>query len=76
MADIAMAPYLNRLAALAMEPMWTAGRLPRVEDWFERVRARPTFHPGFIEWMPPDLAEEMRANGERSWPDIRAILGV
>lgn len=76
MADIAMAPYVNRLAALAMEGLWTSGRLPRVETWFERVRARPSFHSGFIEWMPPELAEEMRDNGRRSWPDIRTLLGV
>lgn len=74
MADIAMAPYLNRLAALAMEGMWAGGRLPRVESWFERVRRRPSFHPGFIEWMPKELADEMYANGARSWTDIEALL--
>ena len=71
-----MAPYLNRLAALAMEGLWTSGRLPRVEAWFDRVRQRPTFHAGFIEWMPQDLADEMRRNGETSWPEVRAIVGV
>ena len=76
MADIAMAPYLNRLWALAMEPLWTGGRLPRVEAWFSRVRERPSFHSGFIAWMPSDLADEMRANGERSWPEVRALLEI
>jgi glutathione S-transferase len=76
MADIAMAPYVNRLAALAMEAMWTEGRLPRVEAWFERVRRRPAFYPAFIEWMPRDLVDEMHKNGLRSWPDIRALLGI
>jgi len=76
MADIAMAPYLNRLAILAMEGLWAHGRLPAVEAWFARVRQRPTFHSGFIEWMPQDLAEEMRANGERSWPEIKALLDL
>ena len=76
MADIAMAPYVNRLAALAMAPMWTAGRLPNVEAWFERVLRRPAFHPAFVEWMPGQLVEEMRENGNRSWPDIRALLGI
>ena len=76
MADIAMAPYLNRLSALAMDPLWTHGRLPRVQAWFERVRERPSFHPGFIEWMPSDLADEMRANGERSWPQVKALLEI
>jgi glutathione S-transferase len=76
MADIAMAPYLNRLAALAMDGMWTNGRLPGVERWFERVRARPSFHAGFIEWMPQDLADEMHANGRHSWPDVSALLAI
>ena len=76
MADIAMAPYLNRLAALAMPGLWEGGRLPCVERWFARVRARPTFRPAFVDWVPTDLAEEMRSNGERSWPAIRALLGV
>lgn len=76
MADIAMAPYVNRLAALAMEPVWADGRLPRVEAWFERVRARPAFEPAFVRWLPLALAAEMRANGERAWPKIAALLGL
>ncbi len=75
MADIAMAPYLNRLAALSMDALWARGRLPRVERWFERIRERPTFTAAIAAWIPAELGEEMRANGERSWPDIRAILG-
>lgn len=76
MADIALAPYVNRLAALAMTPLWQGGRLPRVERWFARVRERPTFAPAFIAWLPPGLGEEMRANGERSWPAVRGLLGL
>jgi glutathione S-transferase len=73
--DVAMAPYVNRLAALAMEGLWRAGRLPRVADWFERIRARPTFDPAFVVWMPAALGAEMRANGAKSWPDIAVLLG-
>lgn len=76
MADIAMAPYVNRLAALAMEPVWRNGRLPHVERWFERVRARPTFRPAFVEWLPAALAAEMRSNGEKSWAAVAALVGV
>jgi glutathione S-transferase len=46
-----------------------------VEEWFERVRARPTFKPAFVDWVPAPLAAEMRDNGRKSWPDIRAALG-
>ncbi len=76
MADVAMAPYVNRLAALAMQGLWEAGRLPRVEKWFTRVRARPTFQPAFVAWLPEALATEMRDNGERSWPAVAELLGV
>lgn len=75
MADVALAPYVNRLAALSMEDMWANGRLPRVERWFERLRARPTFAPAFVDWVPVELAAEMRDNGRRAWPGIRAALG-
>jgi glutathione S-transferase len=76
MADVALAPYVNRLAALAMEPIWRNGRLPRVESWFERVCARPTFAPAFVQWLPVELAREMRTNGERSWPTVAALLAI
>lgn len=76
LADAAMAPYVNRLAALAMEGLWTGGRRPRVEAWFDQIRSRPSFHPAFVQWLPADLADEMRANGVRSWPDIKALLGL
>lgn len=76
LADIALAPYLNRLAALAMEGLWQGGRLPRVEDWFERIRQRPTFRPALIDCVPAELASEMRANGEKSWRDVAALLNL
>jgi glutathione S-transferase len=76
MADVAMTPYVNRLAALAMQAMWEGGRLPRVEDWFARVRSRPAFAPGFVRWLPEALGAEMRENGERSWPAVATLLGL
>jgi glutathione S-transferase len=75
-ADVAMAPYVNRLAALAMERLWGGGRLPHVERWFESIRERRTFHGAFVEWLPADLAREMRENGERAWPDVAALLDI
>jgi glutathione S-transferase len=75
-ADVAMTPYANRLAALSMTGLWENGRLPRVEAWFERVRSRPTFEPAFVKWMPPELAAEMRDNGAKSWDPIRRLLNI
>ena len=76
MADIAMAPYVNRVAVLSMDGLWRNGRLPRVERWFDQIRSRATFAPAFIEWMPADLTEAMRENGRRSWPEIKAMLAI
>ena len=76
MADVAMTPYVNRLAALSMEGLWQNGRLPRVGAWFTRVRARPSFEPALVKWMPAELAAEMRDNGRKSWPHIQALLGI
>jgi glutathione S-transferase len=76
MADIAMTPYVNRIAALSMDGLWSNGRLPRVEAWFARIRERPAFEAAFGQWMPPELEAEMRGNGRNSWPRIREILEI
>lgn len=75
MADVALAPYVNRLAMLECRGIWEGGRLPGVERWFERISRRPSFDDAFVRWMPADLADEMRHNGTASWPDIEALLG-
>ena len=74
MADLAMAPYVNRLAALAMENFWTGGRLPHVDRWFQTLKGRPSFKPSLLDWMPPDLTKEMLENGEKASPSIKALL--
>lgn len=73
-ADVAMAPYVNRLAVLSMSGIWRDGRLPRVEDWFQRLRERPSFKPALLDWMPDELTQEMNTNGQHSWPQVAEIL--
>lgn len=75
MADVAMAPYLNRLQALAMEPVWK-GRLPRVDEWFTRIQQRPAFQSAVRDWVPASLRDEMLMNGKASWPAIAKLLGL
>jgi len=74
MADVAMTPYVNRLAALAMEPLWQNGRLPGIERWFAAIKKRPSFEPAFIKWMPEELILEMYSNGQESWPEIVKLV--
>ena len=54
LADIGLVPYVNRLDMMNMSAMWTRSR-PRVTDWFERVKAMPTFKPQMLDWVPADL---------------------
>jgi glutathione S-transferase len=76
MADIALAPYVNRLAVLSMQGLWTRGRLPELEDWFRRVQARPAFAPAFLRYMPEALAAEMGQNGNNAWPEVAQLLAL
>lgn len=75
LADISLAPYVNRLAMLGMSGMWE-GSLPRLTAWFGRITTRPTFKPCFLDYCPPELTHELKTNGSQSWPEVKAILGV
>ena len=75
-ADIAMAPYVNRLRMLSMSGMWTDGRLPRVEAWFDCIKKRSSFKPALDDWLPEHLANDMRTFGAQSWPEFAQILDI
>ena len=75
-ADLAMTPYVNRLAMMSMRDMWEKGRLPNLEKWFARVEARPNFKKCLIDWVPEDLRNDLRENGAKSWPEVAKILEI
>lgn len=49
LADIIVAPLIDRMADLGMDHIWNE-KFPRVTDWYARMKARPafqqTFYPG------------------------------
>ena len=75
-ADIAMTPYVNRLAMMSMRGMWERGRLPNVEKWFARIEALPNFQTNLIDWVPDHLKNDLRDNGAQSWPEVARILEI
>ncbi len=75
-ADIAMTPYVNRLAMMSMRGMWEGGRFPNVERWFTAIEARPNFKKCLLDWVPEDLTNDLRENGKRSWPEVAEILEI
>lgn len=49
LADAAATPYVNRAELLCMEALWQ--QRPRLRDWLERIRARPSFGRAISRWF-------------------------
>ncbi len=73
LADAAMIPYVNRVYMLSMLEDWCSNK-PKVLDWFDRMRARPTWGPAVEAYLPEHLANDLRNNGAKSWPQAKGIL--
>ena len=76
LADIGLAPYVNRLDMLSMAGMWQNDRYPYVEDWFDRIKALPSFKPAFLDWCPKELTNDLKTFGAESWPEVKQILKI
>ena len=59
LADIAMAPMVNRIEVLARPEMIGAARRPRVADWWQRIQARPGFIEAF-SFANPDTNDPVK----------------
>jgi glutathione S-transferase len=73
LADVSLTPYVNRLHMLGMAELW-AGKRPRVDAWFQRVRARPTFQSCFPDQCPPELTRDLATYGSQTWPEVKRLL--
>src|SRR5512146_1039571 len=47
LADIAMAPFINRIEVLKRPEMVGAAKRPRLADWWTRIQARPAYKEAF-----------------------------
>jgi glutathione S-transferase len=72
LAEVGVIPYVNRLDMLSLSGLWTERR--HLADWFARVKARPSFEPALLKYVPPALGEMMKARGGEAWPKVRAIV--
>lgn len=75
LADVGLTPYVNRLDMLGMSGLWDQGRRPHVEDWFNRIKARPAFKPMFLDWCPEELTNDLMTFGTQTFPSVLTILG-
>jgi len=75
LADIAFAPYLTRLNCLQLDWLWEAR--PSVSDWFDRIRARPSYEEAVAAWLKPQAAiDAMRSNGLTVREILRGMLAA
>jgi ganglioside-induced differentiation-associated protein 1 len=75
LAEVGVIPYVNRLDKLALSGLWTEAR-PHLADWFARVKARPSFEPAMLAFVPPPLTALMRERGAEAWPKVRQIVAT
>jgi len=47
LADIAMAPFINRIEVLKRPEMVKASRRPRLAEWWQRIQERPAYKEAF-----------------------------
>ena len=70
LADAEITPYVERMDRLGLAGLWHAR--PRVADWFQRVKARPSFEA--ISAYPPTDFDDTGRDGLKDWPRIRELI--
>jgi ganglioside-induced differentiation-associated protein 1 len=59
LADIAMAPFVNRIEVLKRPDLVGAAKRPRVAAWWQRIQARPGFQEAF-SFANPDQSDPIK----------------
>jgi glutathione S-transferase len=74
LADAETTPYVAMLDLLGFAGWWR--RMPRIDDWYQRVRARPSFRAAIIDPLPQALRADLAARGAKAWSDVEAIIAT
>ena len=75
LADAALTPYVHRLWLLGCDPLGSKDR-PRVETWYQRIKARPSFGEVFTkhENQTRHRYDRVRSNIQGTWERFRSAL--
>ena len=73
LADAAATPYLNRTVMLGIEGLWRERR-PKVAEWFDRMRQRPSFDESITKAMTDVDRQNFDVPREESWEEVRRAL--
>jgi glutathione S-transferase len=72
LADAAYTPYLTRLDHLNLLE-WVANR-PRLANWYERIRARPSYKSAIGQWENRAYIDLMKTKDREVWPRIQQMI--
>lgn len=75
LADVAATAYINRLEALKLLDVWT-DVAPRVINWFERIRERPSFEAAVIAYLTDADIQQFTSIDNSGAVKAREILKV
>ena len=73
LADVAATPYVNRATMLALDGLLLKQR-PRVLEWFERIRERPSFQDAIESHMTERDRDYFRVSREETEASVRKML--
>lgn len=68
LADIALAPYMHRIADLQLLAM--CENRPAVLDWYERLKARPSWQMAIVDWNDQKYLDGMRNFGLQAQAEV------
>jgi glutathione S-transferase len=73
LADVALTPYVTRLAHLHFEGMWA--RRPKLAAWHERIQARANYR-AIRDFVNPGYIALFDQHGPEAWKKAQAMLGL
>ncbi|MBC8292324.1 MAG: glutathione S-transferase family protein [Proteobacteria bacterium] len=75
LAEACVLPCVLRVDNLALGSLLSPDRRPRLAEWYDRVRARPSFAEAVTTWVPPEIVELIHSNGELVREQVEAMAG-
>lgn len=72
LADAAVAPYIVRMDAIGLSPMW--GQKSAIPDWLQRVEAREAYRRLRDPWGSASFREMIAGYARRSTSELEALL--
>lgn len=73
LADIALTPYITRLADMGMSGFWD-GAYPAVTDWYARIQARPSHAKTIREQGDPKVFKLLAENSAAERDRIEGLI--